>query len=45
VRLTRDAGGNWGYVYTANVDNIAKAEQSYEEKLRAYQKLNDDYLD
>ena len=44
VRLTRDAGGNWGYVYTANTDSIAKAEQSYEDKLRAYQKLNDDYL-
>jgi len=26
VRLTRDAGGNWGYVYTANTDSIAKAE-------------------
>ena len=45
VRLTRDAGGNWGYVYTANSDNIARAEQAYEDKLRAYQKLNDDYLD
>lgn len=27
VRLTRDAEGNYGYVYTANEENIADAEQ------------------
>ena len=27
VRLTRDAEGNFGYVYTANADKIAEAEQ------------------
>lgn len=27
VRLTRDSEGNYGYVYTANQDDIAKAEQ------------------
>lgn len=27
VRLTRDSEGNYGYVYTANQDNVAKAEQ------------------
>jgi hypothetical protein len=26
VRLTRNAEGNYGYVYTANQDNIAKAQ-------------------
>lgn len=29
VRLTRDSEGNFGYVYTANQDNIAKAEQEF----------------
>ena len=29
VRLTRDAEGNYGYVYTANQDNIAQAEQEF----------------
>lgn len=29
VRLTRDAEGNYGYVYTANQDNISKAEQEF----------------
>jgi hypothetical protein len=26
VRLQRDANGNWGYVYTADEDEVAKAE-------------------
>ena len=29
VRLTRDSEGNYGYVYTANQDNIDKAEQEF----------------
>ena len=29
VRLTRDSEGNYGYVYTANQDNIAQAEQEF----------------
>ena len=29
VRLTRDAEGNYGYVYTANQDNVASAQQEY----------------
>lgn len=44
VRLTRDNNGNWGYVYSANEDKIAKAEQGYEDKLNAYQKANEEYL-
>ena len=28
VRLTRDAEGNYGYVYTANEDKVAEAEQA-----------------
>lgn len=44
VRLTRDNNGNWGYVYSANEDKIAEAEQAYEDKLNAYQKANEEYL-
>lgn len=44
VRLQRDAEGNWGYVYTADEDAVAKAEQEYEDKLHEYQKLNDEYI-
>jgi multidrug resistance efflux pump len=29
VRLTRDSEGNFGYVYTANQDNVASATQNY----------------
>jgi hypothetical protein len=28
VRLTRDAEGNYGYVYTADEDSISEAEQA-----------------
>jgi len=44
VRLQRDSEGNWGYVYTADEDKIADAEQEYEDKLHEYQVLNDDYI-
>lgn len=44
VRLTRDNNGNWGYVYSADEDKIAEAEQVYEDKLNAYQKANEEYL-
>lgn len=33
VQLKRDSEGNWGYVYTADKDAIAEAEQNYEDKL------------
>lgn len=32
VRLTRDSEGNFGYVYTADQDNIASATQTYLDK-------------
>ena len=44
VRLTRDANGNWGYVYTAAEDKIADAEQKYEDALYNYQQLSDNYI-
>ena len=44
VRLQRDSEGNWGYVYTADEDKVAEAEQEYEDKLHEYQKLNDEYI-
>lgn len=44
VRMQRDAEGNWGYVYTADANKTAEAEQSYEDKLYETQKLEQDYL-
>lgn len=35
VRLTRDAEGNYGYIYTANQDDVANAEQEYADKQNA----------
>lgn len=37
VRLRRDSEGNYGYVYTADQDAIADAQQKYEDALYAYQ--------
>ena len=45
VTLSRDQNGNWGYVYTAEEDKVAQAEQAYEDKLYEYQKANKEYLD
>lgn len=39
VRMQRDSEGNWGYVYTADQNNIDAAQQAYEDKLYAYQNL------
>lgn len=44
VNLTKDSEGNWGYVYTADTDEIAKAEQEYENKLKEWQDLNSEYI-
>ena len=44
VTLSRDQNGNWGYVYTADDDKVAKAEQDYEDKLHALQESNDKYI-
>ena len=45
VTLSRDQNGNWGYVYTAEEDKVAQAEQAYEDKLYEYQKANKEYID
>ena len=37
VRLQRDSEGNFGYVYTADQGTVDNAEQSYEDKLYAFQ--------
>ena len=44
VRMTRDSEGNWSYTYTADQDNIDKAQQNYEDKLYAIQNLTSNYI-
>ena len=44
VRLSKDAEGNWSYIYTANEEDVADAEQNYEDKLYAMQEANSDYI-
>lgn len=44
VRLSKDSEGNWSYVYTANQDDVEKAEQNYEDKLYAMQQANSKYI-
>ena len=44
VRLSKDAEGNWSYVYTANQEDVEKAEQNYEDKLYAMQQANNEYI-
>lgn len=44
VRLSKDSEGNWSYVYTANQDDVEKAEQNYEDKLYAMQQANNEYI-
>lgn len=44
VRMTKDAEGNFSYVYTADEDSMAEAEQNYEDKLYEMQKLNEEYI-
>lgn len=45
VRMSRDSEGNWGYVYTADEDKVADAQQSYEEKLYEITNLTHEYAD
>ena len=45
VRMMRDAEGNYGYVYTADANAVAQAEQSYEDKLHELQVLNSNYIE
>ena len=44
VQMTRDADGNYSYVYTANSEDVANAEQNYEDKLHAMQQSNAEYI-
>lgn len=44
VRMSRDNEGNWSYVYTADENDVAAAQQNYEDKLYEYQKMNADYI-
>lgn len=43
VRLQRNNNGTWGYVYTANEDNIAELEQKLEDSVYELQKFNEEY--
>lgn len=45
VRMQRDNEGNYGYVYTANADDVSAAEDEYESKLKEYMELNQKYID
>lgn len=44
VRLTRDAEGNFGYVYTANEDKVANAEQAVDDARNKIYNLSLDAL-
>lgn len=44
VRLTRDNEGRWGYMYTANTEEVEKAEQELEDKQYALWQLQEDTL-
>ena len=45
VRLSKDSEGNWSYIYTADQEDVAAAEQNYEDKLYAMQEANANYID
>lgn len=44
VQMSRDADGNWSYVYTADEGQVAEAEQNYEDRLFAMQEANAEYI-
>lgn len=44
VRLRRDSEGNFGYIYTADQDNVANAQQKYDDALYAMQKFGKESL-
>lgn len=44
VQMSRDADGNWSYVYTADESQVAEAEQNYEDRLFAMQEANAEYI-
>lgn len=45
VRMSRTADGSWSYVYTASEEDVAEAEQNYEDKLYAIQEANYQYIE
>ena len=45
VRLTRDSEGNYSYTYTADEDSMAKAQQTYEDKLYEITNLSNEYIE
>lgn len=44
VRLQKDSSGNFNYVYTADSNNVANAEQKYEDAMYEMEKSNEEYL-
>ena len=44
VRLNRDNEGNFGYIYTADQDQIDDAQQNYEDKLAETRQLSEEYI-
>lgn len=44
VSMVRGEDGNFSYVYTASDEDVANAEQNYEDKLHEMQQLNGDYI-
>lgn len=45
VRLSRDSKGNYGYVYTADQEQIDQATANYEEKLYNLQDVTQQYIE
>ena len=45
VRMSRDNEGNYSYVYTADEDAVADAENNYRQKLYEMEKANQEYID
>ena len=45
VRLQKDSEGNFGYVYTADQDQVDNAQQNYEDKLHDLKSHSQEYLD
>lgn len=44
VRLVRDNEGNWGYMYTADAEEVSKAEQGVEDKMQALQDIQEETM-
>lgn len=44
IKLTRNNAGGWGYMYTADAEAIAEAEQNYEDSLYNMQSIHEEYI-